>query len=109
MKLVKIYWRDIPSQVLVQKGRAKQIIIFIHGFNFKGIGTRKYYTRRIKAAKFQGRVYYGKWNSAGLTIPAWLSLALLLGGPIGRVSAILAAVVLKRFDFNDKTYWEVYK
>ena len=23
MKLIKIYWRDIPSQVLVQKGRAK--------------------------------------------------------------------------------------
>ena len=23
MKLVKIYWRDIPSQILVQKGRAK--------------------------------------------------------------------------------------
>ena len=23
MKLVKIYWRDIPAQILVQKGRAK--------------------------------------------------------------------------------------
>ena len=32
MKLVTIYWRDIPSQVLVQKGRTKSKVILPHRF-----------------------------------------------------------------------------
>ena len=32
MKLVTIYWRDIPSQVLVQKGRQKAKVQLPHRF-----------------------------------------------------------------------------
>ena len=32
MKLVMIYWRDIPSQVLVQKGRTKAKVQLPHRF-----------------------------------------------------------------------------
>lgn len=32
MKLVTIYWRDIPSQVLVQKGRTKAKVQLPHRF-----------------------------------------------------------------------------
>ena len=32
MKLVTIYWRDIPSQVLVQKGRTKAKVRLPHRF-----------------------------------------------------------------------------
>ena len=32
MKMVTIYWRDIPSQVLVQKGRTKSKVLLPHRF-----------------------------------------------------------------------------
>ena len=58
MKLVTIYWRDIPSQVLVQKGRTKAKVQLPKRFQ-EAIDRAA-----MRAGKGQSDLYLNEWHRA---------------------------------------------
>ena len=56
MKLVTIYWRDIPSQVLVQKGRTKAKVELPHRFQ-EAIDRAA-----MRAGKGSSHLYLEEWR-----------------------------------------------
>lgn len=56
----------------IHKGHNDQIVVFIHGFNFRDSEMSGYYKRCIKSANFKGQAFLGEWPSSGVRLPRFL-------------------------------------
>ncbi len=81
MKKILVYWRDIPSQVLVQKGRVRE----------KALLSKRFQEAIDRAAMRAGKggsdAYIAEWRRESSLVPAGSDMQQILTKEVSRLEA----------------------
>lgn len=72
IKLITVYWRDIPSQLIAQRGRVRQKVLL--SARFQEVVDRA----AMRAGKGSSTAYLSEWRRVSETVETAMDMAELL-------------------------------